>query len=185
MCRMLFVLQTSPLPGTSELYLSVAFQPNMLLLVLAWNPVEACSLAVWCLVSIFICVCVCVVWPHLCSDRHERWKMKTDGVVFWQVLFHADLCRMWAIFKKKKKKTKCCSCVAADYTVWACCSVFLVGVVCYIEADFLDAAQIKDNCHLSTFFFLNVVDCRRCLFCSVSLCFVCTQGTNEQGNKTH
>lgn len=41
---------------------------------LASKMVEAQSLAVWRLVSI---LSVHVVWPHLCSDRHERREMQT------------------------------------------------------------------------------------------------------------
>lgn len=60
MCLTIFVLQTSSLPGTSVLYLSVAFQPNLLLLALlrlagglTSTMVEVQCLAVWCcLVSI-------------------------------------------------------------------------------------------------------------------------------------
>lgn len=115
MCWMLFVLQTSPLPGTSVLYLSVALETNLLLLALlgltvglAWKMVEIRRLAAWCCLVSILSVCVLGLISVL-TDM--RCKMKTwlcsifsglDKSFVCFLFFYVSLCSMRAILNMKK-----------------------------------------------------------------------------------
>lgn len=82
MCWMLFVLQTSSLPGTTVFYLSVAFEPNLLLLGFAethwwfnlkhgWGPALGCVVV---LVSI-LSVCVFGLISVLTDLKDVKWRL--------------------------------------------------------------------------------------------------------------
>lgn len=79
---MLFVLQMRPLPGTSVLYLSVALEPNLLLLALlrlavglARGAVEVQCLAVWCCLVSILFVCVFGLTSALTDVRDGKWRL--------------------------------------------------------------------------------------------------------------
>lgn len=110
MSWMLFVFQMSPLPGTSVLYLSVAFEPNLLLLAslrlavgLAGRMVEVQRLAVWCCLVSILSVCVFALISVLTDMRDGKWRLMCN--VFSGLdkgVFNAGICSMWAIFKVSK-----------------------------------------------------------------------------------
>lgn len=88
--KLLSVLQASPLPGTSVLWVVLFNQTGC-----CWFSLKhGWSLAVCLLVS----CSVCGVWVFLCSDWLQRCKLKV--VRFPEVLFHTSLCRMKVVLKR-------------------------------------------------------------------------------------